>query len=154
MGQVQAQSITQTVKAICAQLSSLETIQITESCTNFSQLCNAFGVYKRESNSSDDSSVEPIRAAIVDLDSRLWEILDNALVKLKQALAQLIHLYSITFPVDFDVSEDLIPVPEKKVIKDISPSMDTLLCNIDVCCQLQADWISQFKEFKVIIFIN
>lgn len=149
-GQLQAQSIIQTTKAICMQLSSLETISLTESHTNFEQLCKAFGTYKRESF-SDDNLPEVRIQSIPDLDSKLWEILDHALLKLKTSLAQLIHMYSQTFPVEFDIKSDLLQSSKKKTTKDISSSMDTLVCHIGVCCQLPPEWLTSYKEFKVIL---
>jgi hypothetical protein len=103
----------------------------------------AFGQYKRESN------IDSINNS-TNIEEKLWEVLSNALNKLKLSLTQLIHLYSQTFPVDFEIEIKNEEKNEKK-IKSISSSMDTLLCYIGVCCQLQADWINTYKEFKVII---
>ncbi|CAG2104915.1 unnamed protein product, partial [Medioppia subpectinata] len=148
-GQLQPQSIIQTVKALCAHLSTLETTAITESATNFSQLCNAFGTYKRDSITAIDDNASDVKMkSIPDLDSKLWEILDHALLKLRASLIQLIRLYSQTFPVEFDISDDLLHNDKRKVRKDISSSMDTLLCQVGVCCQLQPEWLTTFKEFK------
>ena len=149
-GQLQPQCIIQTTKAICSQLSSLETISLTESYTNFEQLCKAFGTYKRDSiTASEDNSTERIQS-IPDLDSKLWEILDHALLKLRTSLTQLIRLYSQTFPVEFDISSNLLQINKKKTKKDICSSMDTLVCYIGVCSQLQPEWLTTYKEFKVI----
>ncbi|XP_054153731.1 phosphatidylinositol 4-phosphate 3-kinase C2 domain-containing subunit alpha-like [Oppia nitens] len=148
-GQLQSQSIIQTVKAICTHLSSLETIALTESAVNFSQLCNAFGTYKRDSITALNDNTNDIKIKqIPDFDAKLWEILDNALCKLRTALIQLIYIYSQTFPVEFEIDCDLLR-NKKKTKKDISSSMDTLLCYIGVCCQLQPEWMSTFKEYKL-----
>jgi hypothetical protein len=102
----------------------------------------AFGQYKRESN------IESINNS-ANIEEKLWEVLSNALNKLKLSLTQLINLYSQTFPVDFEIDIKNEEKSERK-IKSISSSMDTLLCYIGVCCQLQPDWIT-YKEFKVMI---
>ena len=147
-GQLQPQSIIQTTKAICSQLSSLETISLTESYTNFEQLCKAFGTYKRDSiTASDDNSTEVRIQSIPDLDSKLWEILDHALLKLRTSLTQLIRLYSQTFPVEFDISSNLLQTSKKKTKKDISSSMDTLVCYIGVCSQLKPEWLTTYLLF-------
>lgn len=111
----------------------------------------AFGQYKRESN------IDSITNS-TNIEEKLWEVLSNALNKLRLYLTQLIHLYSQTFPVDFEIEINNEEKNNEKKIKSISSSMDTLLCYIGVCCQLQPDWINTYKEFKVIInlltFIN
>ena len=131
------------------QFSCLETISLTESYTNFSQLCNAFGTYKRDSITSEDNPSEHRIKSIPDLDSKLWEILDHALLKIRTALTQLIRLYTQTFPVDFDISGNVSDTKDNKTKKDISSSMDTLICYLGVCCQLQPEWLNTYKEFKV-----
>lgn len=131
------------------QFSCLETTSLTESYTNFSQLCNAFGTYKRDSITSEDNPSETRIKSIPDWDSKLWEILDHALLKIRTALIQLIRLYTQTFPVDFGINSNANQNVKKKAKKDISSSMDTLLCYIGVCCQLPAEWLNTYKEYKV-----
>ena len=124
----------------------LETISLTESYTNFFQLFNAFGTYKRDSITSEDNLSEHRIKSIPDLDSKLWEILDHALLKIRTALTRLIRLYTQTFPVDFDISGN---VSDTIRLRKTFLRRWTLICYLGVCCQLQPEWLNTYEEFRV-----
>ena len=139
--QGQGTRIIQSVKAISSNLSSLESISLNDACNNLTEQCKVFGSYKREG--INDMTIDHYAIPLT-----IPEILDDALIKVRKSLSQLINLYTKTFPVEFelDEQEDQKDKPEKP----ISPSMDTLLCNLSLCCKLPNEWLS-IRQFVVVI---
>ena len=154
-------SVHQSVKALCATLGGLETIQLTDALANLSELYLICAQYRL-------NSVDP--KLNLTIESVHPEVMGSAITALKRAIYDMLRLYCGLYPVGFDCTTQPMSEEEWKQTlnqnleeKDqIQPNstisthtinsadvQETLLLKLDTLCALHCEWVTRYTTFFI-----
>ncbi|KAK6626146.1 hypothetical protein RUM43_006451 [Polyplax serrata] len=138
---IQPIRVQQAIKAVCALMGHVETVDITDALNSFTQICTTI---------SSKTTIDDFRANVTSDDgdysivqigsSALRNLKDNFLLqcdRIREALRGLIESYCHAFNVDFALTISNQPPIVRKSILEFQ---DTILVNVGSLHRLQGDW--------------
>ncbi|XP_054714690.1 phosphatidylinositol 4-phosphate 3-kinase C2 domain-containing subunit alpha-like [Uloborus diversus] len=139
------QAAIQAVKAICTLLSHVETPEITTAVAAFIKVCLLFE--KNENSNFESSECSNKKDLKTDSDIlNMFELLELSLSHLKNAIHELLVMYTNAFRVNFELEHCIVP-QEEKMVTDF---LDTPLFEVGVVHRLEPNMISQFESFFIV----
>ena len=156
--QLRPQRILQSVKAICAQLGSIETIEIRDCCDKFTKQCLEFDKAKGNEEPSGKLRPEIVKElgehyATVVLKNNTEKILEehassiqSTLLEIKETVHKLVEMYTKTFRVNF--SYEKTNLPESVAPKETIEIFETLVARVCVLHRLNPNW-PNYDDFAV-----
>lgn len=140
MPSLQPRSVEQAIKAVCALMGHVETIEISEALAGFNRLCAQFIPNFQTNGTRTEITADDGDYSMVTLStpkSRLEESLTIQCDKIREAVRSLIESYCHAFNVDFQLSIQDDPPPGEKSILELQYSV---VCHIGGLHRLDSSW--------------
>lgn len=129
-----------TIKSLCSILSKILTTRLRRAIENVT------GYYQKHIIDNGTGS-----GGVVSM-GELKRHFTLAFDELLRALAEVIHLYSVTFPVNFALSRRLCPtLPCRR--EDITKQIETFKLKLDVVCQVPVEWRASYMFYSLRVVI-
>ncbi|XP_024085910.1 phosphatidylinositol 4-phosphate 3-kinase C2 domain-containing subunit alpha isoform X2 [Cimex lectularius] len=143
---LQTESVKQAVKAVCALLGNIETLQITHAVDNFVNVCREFPKNRVNARNKSEIISESGDYSVIRLgsDDSVTSNINYCCDQIRTAVQGLIQMYSHIFRVDFHLSTPSQVVETQKYSSEI---VDSVLIYIGCVHHLLSKW--QYNEYRV-----
>ena len=158
ISQLRPQKLLQSIKAICAHLGNIETIEIQDCCDKFTRECLEFDKAKGNEEPSGKLRPEVVNelgenyaTVILKSDtSKAFEehanAIDVTLNEIKETVQKLVEMYTKTFRVNFSYQKPNLM--EQSVPKETIDIFETLVARVCVLHRLDPNW-PNYDDFAV-----
>uniref|UniRef100_A0A1B6CT28 Uncharacterized protein n=3 Tax=Clastoptera arizonana TaxID=38151 RepID=A0A1B6CT28_9HEMI len=138
MPPLQPRGVIQAVKAVCALLGNVETLDISHALDMFNRACSQF-ITQEESWARPEIVEEIGDYSVIRFQTKegLVDSVRNTCERIRDAVQGLIETYSLAFRVDFRLI-DATKLPYNKKLS--SEVLDTVLLHVECLHRLSADW--------------
>ncbi|XP_041367790.1 phosphatidylinositol 4-phosphate 3-kinase C2 domain-containing subunit alpha-like [Gigantopelta aegis] len=145
---IQSKSLHQAVKAICAILAKIETIDISKAMEKLERVIvdmkNPGNRASHMLSDTDRDTMDAINAAIrCSFVEELQEVIDQLVIAVKQ----LVRMYCETFHMDFAFESSQAEYKESQEVTQIK---DNFIVHVGSCHRLPGPWLNHYEEYKVL----